>query len=525
MLIHGWTIASSSPQAQLDQHVFHAVRAEDPHQVVLQRQVELGPALVALAARAAAQLVVDAPALVALRSDDVEAARRLRLFAEGGDLGPDGGLPHGALGAFGHVLQLVFEAHVDIAAELDIGAAAGHVRRHGDRARHARLGDDIGLLLVESRVEHGEELGGLALARRLVELLQRLGLRHVEQRVAALHQEIGELLGFLDGRCADQHRLHLGVGFGDLADDGLQLLLVGAVDLVMLVDAQDRLVGRNLDHFELVDLGEFIGLGRRRAGHAGELLVEAEIVLEGDRGERHVFRLDLDALLRLERLVLALGEAASRHHAAGELVDDDDLVVADDVILVELEELVGPQRLVEVMDDRDVMRVVERPLAHDAHGREQVLDMLVARLGEVHRALLLVEFEIFRGELRDDLVDRVVKLGLVIRRTGNDQRRARLVDQDRIHLVDDREIVAALGHLPQLVFHVVAEIVEAELVVGAIGDIGGVALRALAVVEAVDDDAGGESEETVDAPHPFRVAAGEVVVDGDDVDALALDRV
>jgi hypothetical protein len=51
-------------------------------------------------------------------------------------------------------------------------------------------------------------------------------------------------------------------------------------------------VGRDLDDVELVDLGEFVGFGRRRAGHAGELLVEAEVVLEGDRGERLVLGLD-----------------------------------------------------------------------------------------------------------------------------------------------------------------------------------------------------------------------------------------
>ena len=71
-----------------------------------------------------------------------------------------------------------------------------------------------------------------------------------------------------------------------------------------------------------------VGLGRRRAGHAGELLVEAEVVLEGDRGERLVLGLDLDVLLGLERLVQAFRIAPARHHAAGELVDDDDLAVA-----------------------------------------------------------------------------------------------------------------------------------------------------------------------------------------------------
>ena len=53
-------------QAERLQDAVHALRPEDAHQVVLERQVELGAAGVALAAGAAAQLVVDAPALVAL---------------------------------------------------------------------------------------------------------------------------------------------------------------------------------------------------------------------------------------------------------------------------------------------------------------------------------------------------------------------------------------------------------------------------------------------------------------------------
>ena len=91
--------------------------------------------------------------------------------------------------------------------------------------------------------------------------------------------------------------------------------------------------------------------------------------------------------------------------------------------------------------------------------------------------------------------------------------------------VDDRKLVAALHHLRHVVFHVVAEIVEAELVVGAVGDVGGVGRAALVVVEAVDDDADAHAEKLVDLPHPFGVAAGEVIVDGDDVDALAVERV
>ena len=92
-------------------------------------------------------------------------------------------------------------------------------------------------------------------------------------------------------------------------------------------------------------------------------------------------------------------------------------------------------------------------------------------------------------------------------------------------LVDDRVIVTALHHLGALVFHVVAQIVEAELVIGAVGHVAGVGRAAFVVGNAVDDDAGGQPEEGIDAAHPFGVALGEVVVDGDDMHALAFERV
>ena len=83
----------------------------------------------------------------------------------------------------------------------------------------------------------------------------------------------------------------------------------------------------------------------------------------------------------------------------------------------------------------------------------------------------------------------------------------------------------ALHVVRELELHVVAQVVEAELVVGAVGDVGGVGDLPLGVVQLVLDDADGHAEEAVDPAHPLGVAAGQVVVDGDDVNALALERV
>ena len=82
-------------------------------------------------------------------------------------------------------------------------------------------------------------------------------------------------------------------------------------------------------------------------------------------------------------------------------------------------------------------------------------------------------------------------------------------------------MMAALSHLGELVLHIVAEIVEAELIVGAICDVSGIGAAAFVVVEAMHDDPGRDAEEMIDAAHPFGVAAGEIIVDGDDMHALA----
>src|SRR3546814_9506358 len=71
----------------------------------------------------------------------------------------------------------------------------------------------------------------------------------------------------------------------------------------------------------------------------------------------------------------------------------------------------------------------------------------------------------------DLLVDADIKLGLVVGGARDDERGARLVDQDRIDLVDDAEVEGAMDHLHPLELHIVAQIIEAKLVIGRISDV------------------------------------------------------
>ena len=108
---------------------------------------------------------------------------------------------------------------------------------------------------------------------------------------------------------------------------------------------------------------------------------------------------------------------------------------------------------------------------------------------------------------------------------GNDQRGARLVDENRVDFVDDGEVEWLLHAVFESEGHVVAQVIEAEFVVRAISDgtaVGGLLFRHR---RAGLDHAHAESEKFVDRPHPVGVALGEIFVNRDDMHALARKRV
>ncbi len=119
-------------------------------------------------------------------------------------------------------------------------------------------------------------------------------------------------------------------------------------------------------HVEVVDLRELRCLGLGRAGHARELAVEPEIVLEGDGRQRLVLVLDLDAFLGLDGLVQAVAPAPARHEPARELVHDHHLVVLDHVVHVAVEQGMGLQGLVHMVHEVHVRGIVQVARAEHA---------------------------------------------------------------------------------------------------------------------------------------------------------------
>ncbi|EXI66318.1 MAG: hypothetical protein AW08_02674 [Candidatus Accumulibacter adjunctus] len=335
-----------------------AFAGENAQQRIIQGEVEARRAGVPLATGTTTQLVVDAPGFVTFGTDDVQAAGRHDLLVQYLPLRPDRGDLCFALG-LAKRLVVTHRGHLllDAAAKDDVGTAAGHVRGNGDHPRSAGLAYDLGLARMLLGVEH--------LVRQLFVVEQR----RQQFRV-------------LDRRRADQNRLAALAATADVGDDRAVLLLGGAKDLVVVVGPPHRLVGRDDDRLQAIDLLEFIGFRVGRPGHPGQLAVHAEIVLERDRSQCLVLVLDAYPFLRLDRLMQPVGPTAPGHQATGELIDDDHLAVLHDVLLIAQKEVVCPQCGVEVMDHQDVGSVIEAAAIGQQPGTgKQFFRMLVPILG------------------------------------------------------------------------------------------------------------------------------------------------
>ena len=321
-------------RSELVEDVVDAIASEEPHDLVLGRQVEPCLTGVALTAGAATQLVVDAAGLMPLGTEHVEAAK------------------------VGHAF-----------AELDVDAAAGHVGRDHDGALLARVDDDLALTLV------------------------LLGVEDLVRDALTLEQ-CAQILRRLDINRADENWLPGGVTLGDVGRDRVELLVFGLEDQIFLVLTRALPIGRDRHNLEAVDLSKLVGLGRRGTCHARELVVHAEVVLDRDGRDRDVLGLDLHALFRLDGLMETLAPATTLHDAAGELVDDLDLAVDHDVVDVALEERLGLERLDEVVDHLPIAWRIEvlnterlLDLVDAVLGRRDGLALLVdfVILGHAHR--------------------------------------------------------------------------------------------------------------------------------------------
>ena len=363
--------------------------------------------------------------------------------------------------------------------------------------------------------------------------LMELGVQHLMWNAFSV-QHPAQFLGSIDIDGAHQHRLTGLMGLLDVTDNRTQLFFLRLVYRIVQILSLYRSVGGDLDDVHAVNVTELFFLGLRRTGHTAFFIIFVEKVLEGDGGQRLALPFYLYLLFCLNGLMQAVGIPSARHDTAGELIDDQYFVILHHIIPVTEHQVVGTQRQNDVVLDLQILRVCQ------VFNVEEILHLLHTGLGQVHDLIFLVDHKVagllhhltHEGihlrqlpvlallQLAGKNVAHLIQLRGLAALTGNDQRGSGLVDEDRIHLVDDGVVKAALYQLCLVDDHVVTQVVKSQLVVGNVSDITVVRFPALVFLHGVEHAAHLQPQEFMNSAHPLCVTVCQIVVDRHDVDAL-----
>ena len=228
----------------------------------------------------------------------------------------------------------------------------------------------------------------------------------------------------------------------------------------------------------------------------------------------------------------AFAVTAAEHNTACKFVNNEHLPILHHIVNVAAHDALCTDGHIDMVLQGDIVEI------HQVLHMEIGLRLFHALLGEHRRLRLFIDdivgVRLFLGVFLSILLldahhlqalGKFVRLAIEVRGgvalAGDDQRRARLVDQNGVDLVDDAEIVAALDFQLFIGHHVVAQVIEAHLIVGAVCDIRRIGLAPLGVVFLMYDQTHLEPQEAVNLAHPLRVSPGEVIVDRDHMDAFA----
>ncbi|HSD28082.1 MAG TPA: hypothetical protein VLL75_12315, partial [Vicinamibacteria bacterium] len=147
------------------------------------------------------------------------------------------------------------------------------------------------------------------------------------------------------------------------------------------------------------------------------------------------------------------------------------------------------ERVAQLRVERHVLRPVE------AHPAEGPLDARGARLGEGDVVGVLVGVVVAAGDEAAHEGGQPLRAGEgVARLPGDDEGDAGLVDEDGVGLVHEGEVVLALHAVARLEDEAVAQVVEAGLLRGEVGDVARVGPTAVAGAHALLDEADAEAE-------------------------------
>ena len=114
----------------------------------------------------------------------------------------------------------------------------------------------------------------------------------------------------------------------DLINDRLPFVFFTKEHQVMAVGSARGNIGGNTHNVQVINFVELGGLGVGGAGHAGETLVQLEIILNSDGGHGLSFFFHLHAFFGFDGLMQTVRPLTTNHLAPGILIDNHHAHVA-----------------------------------------------------------------------------------------------------------------------------------------------------------------------------------------------------
>ena len=148
--------------------------------------------------------------------------------------------------------------------------------------------------------------------------------------------------------------------------------------------------------------------------------------------------------------------------------------------------------------------------------------MFDSGLGQLDVTAILVGVEVdARRERSDERGQPRRGRGLATDTAGDDQRHARLVDEKRVGFVHQREMERPVNKRLTVHGQQIAQMIESGLFGRHIGDVGEVGATAFVGRHALLNESDREPKHRVQRPHPLGVPARQVIIERQDMRALA----
>ena len=300
---------------------------------------------------------------------------------------------------------------------------------------------------------------------------------------------------------SDKNRLTCSMSSLYFFNDSMIFFCFCFIYRIFKVFSLNRFVCRDFYNVHSVNITELFFFCKSRTCHTALLLKFIKQVLECDRRKRLALSAHFYVFLRLNRLMQPVRITSSRHDTSCKFIDDHNLSFCiHNIVLIFKHQIMRAQSKDNIMLDLQIFRIgkifnMEEFLYFLNSVFCQVnclflfIDNKITRLFDIlsHNRIHLGEFSacLATFKLTGKNITRFIKLCRFSALPGNNKRRSRLVDQNRVNLIDDRKIQTSLYELFFIYDHVVTQLVKSEFIIRYISNIAVICRTALFIVHSV----------------------------------------